>query len=354
MELREFLRTRSSEFTFVGLLLAFSLGLVLIQPVLIPVLISFTLYALLEPISDSLYRMGMRRSYTAFISMFVLLLIGTVIVLLVVPELLAQVSLLQSQLGRLEDIAEEIFNNISVQLELFGLNADLSDSKAMFESAKPHIDLATVLASSNFIIEIIVTAVLVPLFTFFLVRDFKTLRKNVLGTLPNRYFELGWIIYYRVAYQLQRYVRGILFQSLLVGLISSFGFYIVGFETPFLLGAIAGMLNVIPYIGMILAMTPPVLISLTANPFEPQMLFAAILVIVITQLIDNVFIIPTVIAQSVSLHPLTVIAGVIIFGNAFGMLGMIMAIPVLAALKIIYMGLKQGLKHQPEKHFQMS
>jgi len=354
MDIEQFLKSRSSELTFIGLLLAAILGLILIQPVLVPVILSFTLYAMLEPISDTLYRLGMRRSYTAFISMFVLLLISTLIVLLVVPEIVAQVGQIQSQLGRLENITDGIFKNISIQLQGFGINADLSDSKELFEKSRPHLDLATVIAKSDIMIQIVVTAVLVPLFTFFLVRDFKTLRHTVLGTLPNRYFELGWLIYYRVAYQLQRYVRGILIQSLLVGLISGTGFYLVGFETPFLLGALAGMLNVIPYIGMILAMTPPVLISLTTEPFEPTMMFSAIAVVVITQLIDNVIIIPTVIAHAVSLHPLTVIAGVIIFGNAFGMLGMIVAIPVLAAMKIVYVGLKQGLKHEPDKQFRFS
>jgi predicted PurR-regulated permease PerM len=351
MEILEFLRSRTSELTFIGLIIGFALGLVLIQPVLVPVLISFTLYALLEPISDTLYRMGMRRSYTAFICMLVLLVISSLIVLLVVPELVMQLGVIQSQLGHLEGIIGSVFENINLQLANWGVNSDLSSSKDLFQKIRPQLDLATVIASSNIMIAIIFTAVLVPLFTFFLIRDFKTLRKTLLGTLPNRYFELGWLIYYRVAYQLQRYVRGILLQSLLVGLISGIGFYIVGFKTPFLLGAIAGMLNVIPYIGMILAMTPPVLISLTATPFEPQFVVSAILVIVITQLIDNIFIIPTVIAHAVSLHPLTVIAGVIIFGNAFGMLGMVMAIPVLAALKIIYVGLQQGLKHEPAKQF---
>lgn len=353
MDFVEFFKSRTSELTFVGLVLAFIVGLILIQPVLVPVLISFTLYALLEPISDVLYRLGMRRSYTAFICMLVLLLIGTAIVLLVVPELVTQLGLIQSQLGRLEDIVGTVFENFSVQLASWGVNTDLSESKDLFQKIRPQLDLATVIASSNIMISIIVAAVLVPLFTFFLIRDFKTLRQTLLGTLPNRYFELGWLIYYRVAYQLQRYVRGILLQSLLVGLISGIGFYIVGFETPFLLGAIAGMLNIIPYIGMILAMTPPVLISLSASPFEPSLVISAILVVVITQLIDNVIIIPTVIAHAVSLHPLTVIAGVIIFGNAFGMLGMIMAIPVLAALKIVYVGLKQGLKHEPGRQFRL-
>jgi len=351
MDFYEFAKTRSGELSFLGFLFAATIIVILIQPVLVPVLLSFTLYALLEPISDTLYRLGMRRSYTAFICMLVLLIISTAIVLLVVPELVAQIGLIQSKLGYLESIVASIFDNLSVQLGAWGVHSDLSESQGLFQKIRPELDLATVLASSNIMIEIVVTAVLVPLFTFFLVRDFQTLRQTVLGTLPNRYFELGWLIYYRVAYQLQRYVRGILLQSLLVGLISGTGFYLVGFETPFLLGAIAGMLNVIPYIGMVLAMMPPILISLSANPFEPQLLISAILVVIITQLIDNVIIVPTVIAHSVSLHPLTVIAGVIIFGNAFGMLGMILAIPVLAALKIIYVGLKQGLKHEPDKKF---
>ena len=351
MDFYEFAKARSGEISFLGFLFASIIVVFLIQPVLVPVLLSFTLYALLEPISDTLYRLGMRRSYTAFICMLVLLIISGSVVLLVVPELVAQVGLIQSRLGYLESIVDSIFDNFSAQLGAWGVSSDLSESHSLFQQILPELDIATLLASSNIMIEIVVTAVLVPLFTFFLVRDFQTLRQTMLGTLPNRYFELGWLIYYRVAYQLQRYVRGILLQSLLVGLISGFGFYLVGFETPFLLGAIAGMLNVIPYIGMVLAMMPPILISLSANPFEPQLLFSAVLVVIITQLIDNVIIVPTVIAQSVSLHPLTVIAGVIIFGNAFGMLGMILAIPVLAALKIIYVGLKQGLKHEPGKKF---
>lgn len=351
MDIANFIRARSGELTFVALLL-FSVGLIfLIQPVLIPVLLSFTLYALLEPMSDALYRLGMKRSYTAFVCMLVLLVISTGIVLLVVPKLIDQVKAIQMQLGHLKEIIANVFDNLTLQLNVWGLSSDLSGSNELFQKVVPELDLATVLASSNIMIEIIVTGVLVPLFTFFLVRDYKTLRQNILGTLPNRFFELGWLIYYRVAYQLQRYVRGIMLQSLIVGMISGIGFFIVGFDTPFLLGAIAGMLNVIPYIGMILAMAPPVLISLSATPFEPQLLLSAIIVIVITQLIDNIFIIPTVIAHAVSLHPLTVIAGVIIFGNAFGMLGMIMAIPVLATFKIIYVGLKQGLKHEPELYF---
>jgi|GEM_PF-5043606 len=83
------------------------------------------------------------------------------------------------------------------------------------------------------------------------------------------------------------------------------------------------MLNVIPSVGMLLAMTPPFLIGLSMNPLDLQFIIAGLLVII-----------PTA------------IAGVIIFGNAFGLLGMILAIPILATPKIIYPGLKQSLRHQ--------
>lgn len=68
------------------------------------------------------------------------------------------------------------------------------------------------MASSSRVANVTTTVILVPLFTFFLRRDFKMLRQRVLVVLSNRYFELGCLIYYRVAIQLQHYVRGILLQ----------------------------------------------------------------------------------------------------------------------------------------------
>ena len=75
------------------------------------------------------------------------------------------------------------------------------------------------------------------------------------------------------------------------------------------------------------------------TPFDPSILILSIAVVIIAQLVDNIIVIPAVIANAVDLHPVLVIVGVIIFGNLFGTIGVILAIPALAAAKIIYTNL---------------
>jgi predicted PurR-regulated permease PerM len=162
--------------------------------------------------------------------------------------------------------------------------------------------------------------------------------------LPNSSFELGWLIYHRVAHQLQEYIRGIMIQSAIMSINTSIGFYLIGLDSPVLLGMVAGILNLIPYVGPLLAMVLPVLLALGHAPLELWMVGAAVGVILLAQVIDNLLVIPSVIANAVNLHPMIVIVGIIIFGNLFGFIGMVVAIPVISTGNIIFRGLLQGLR----------
>ena len=174
----------------------------------------------------------------------------------------------------------------------------------------------------------------------------------MLDKLPNSNFEMGWIIYNRVAHQLQEYIRGIMTQSGIMCVMTSIGFYIIGLDSPFLLGATAGVLNLIPYIGPLLAMVLPILLAVSEAPIELWLIGAAISVIVIAQLIDSIIVIPSVVANAVNLHPLIVIIGIVVFGNLFGFIGMVVATPTLSTANIIYRGLYQGIKMRHDINIQ--
>jgi predicted PurR-regulated permease PerM len=175
-------------------------------------------------------------------------------------------------------------------------------------------------------------------------KDYRYFRNLLLSKLPNTSFELGWIIYYRVVRKLQNYIRGILLQSLVVTLICCSGFFFLDFDSYILLGVLAGMFNIIPYIGPLLAMVLPVLIIISEVPFDLFMLLMAVGVVLLSQLVDNVFVIPLVIANSVNMHPLIVVLGLVIFGSFFGLIGMVAAIPIMVTVSIIYSGLQSGLQ----------
>ncbi len=318
---------------------------ILLAPLLIPIIISFTLYALLEPISEIFERNGLSRNASSLSVLLILVVIGAVCVSLLLPHLSAQLSTLQSQLPVVWQSITSMGNDVSRHIAT-SLNLDMQSS-GITQHFFNQVDIwgkTALIEGSNMLISLSVLLVLVPIFTFFLVRDFRTFRNNLLDKLPNSSFEMGWLIYYRVAHQLQEYIRGIMIQSAIMCVITTIGFYILGFDSPFLLGIVAGVLNLIPYVGPLLAMVLPVLLTLGHVPVDFWMVGAAISVILIAQLIDNVIVIPAVIANAVNLHPLVVIVGIIVFGNIFGFIGMVVAIPVISTLNIIYCGLYQGIK----------
>ena len=184
---------------------------------------------------------------------------------------------------------------------------------------------------------------LVPLITFFLLRDYRNMRNRIIGWLPNSAFELGWLIYHAVARQLQQYLRGVMMQSGIVAAFASLGFYIGGVDMALLFGVLTGLFNLIPYVGPPLAMIPPILVTLGAPEIDSMALISIPIVVLAAQLLDNLVIVPTLIANTVNLHPLVVLLGIIIFGAVFGFVGMLIAIPAMAVSKIVFTSLVFGL-----------
>jgi len=318
---------------------------ILLAPLLVPIIISFALYALLEPLAEFFERYGLPANASSLSVLLILTAIATVGISLLLPHLSAQLSLLQDQLpGIWETVTSASYSLNQYIVKSSGIDMKPEDLIPQFISQANEWGKTALLEGSNIVVSLTLVLILIPIFTFFLIRDFRTFRNRLLDCLPNAYFESGWLIYYRVAHQLQAYIRGIMIQSGIMSVITTAGFYAIGLESAFLAGLLAGLLNLIPYIGPLLAMILPVLIALGHVPLDLWLPGAAIAVILIAQIIDNVLVIPSVVANSVNLHPLAVITGIIISGNLFGFIGMVVAIPIISSANIIFCGLYQGIK----------
>ncbi len=325
---------------FVLILFSLSLIVIVFQPLIVPLLISFSLYALFMPVNAYFIRIGWGENLSALSVLALIYSLLAIAVVTLSTPVKMQFQLLVERfpviLNSIETSSIAFFNYLNVPVNDEMINTFVNSSQLQAgELAITH--------GSNFILSALSISLLVPLITFFLIKDYRRFRSLLLSRLPNTSFELGWIIYYRVVKKLQNYIRGILLQSLMIAMVCSGGFFILGFESYILLGVLAGVFNIIPYVGPLLAMILPVLIVISEVPFDFFMLFMAIGVVLLAQLIDNVFIIPLVIASSVNMHPLFVILGLIIFGSFFGLTGMVVAIPVMVTVNIIYSGLQSGL-----------
>jgi predicted PurR-regulated permease PerM len=325
---------------FVGIVVVCLASVYLLSSILIPVIISFTLYALFEPATLYLVRHNINHSLSILIVLVLLVFFGFIAVGFALPQLFDQVSLLQAKLPQILLQLERFLTHYSSVLsDQIGTDLDVSELIISLLTQSSSFGQSLLLNVSNKVLGFTMISLLVPFLTYYLLKDFKTVRNALMNWLPNSSFELGWLIYHRVSKQLLLYTRGVMIQSLVMALICMTGFTLIGMDIPILLGSITGILNLVPYVGPVISIILSLLVASAMTPFDPSLLYLGVLVIIAAQVVDNVVVIPAVIANAVNLHPVMVILGIIIFGSVFGTLGVILAIPAIATAKIIYVNL---------------
>ncbi|MCP4075521.1 MAG: AI-2E family transporter [Gammaproteobacteria bacterium] len=324
----------------------------LFSSILLPIIISFTLYALIQPLTSYLVRKDINHSL-AIIIIFILMLVASILAIsIALPQLFGQVAILKSKLPAIISQFEIFLNIYSQKLgDFIGIEINNSEVLVSFLSQSTSLGNTLLVSISEQIFSITLGLILVPLLTYFILKDFKSLRNKMMNWLPNPSFELGWMIYYGVTSQLQVYIRGVMIQSFIMAIVASLGFYLIGLDIPILLGSLTGLLNLIPYIGPLISMLLAVLVASAMMPFDPSIIYLAVGVIIVAQIVDNAIVIPAVIANAVDLHPVLVIVGILIFGNIFGTIGVILAIPAMATAKIIYINLYTDIYNASQNRF---
>ena len=177
--------------------------------------------------------------------------------------------------------------------------------------------------------------IIVPLFTFFFLRDGRKILRACVSLAPNRHFEMVRDLSYLVSRQLSQFVRGRIIEALIIGLVITAGLSLTDIRYASVLGIFAGVTNLIPYIGPIIGMVPGILIAFVDLGAGGQFWWIVILYILIAQvLIDNFILIPILISRVSNLHPLLVFFAIIVGGKLYGIIGMIIGVPILSVIKI--------------------
>ncbi len=133
----------------------------------------------------------------------------------------------------------------------------------------------------------------------------------------------------------QSYILGLLFELAIVSILTALGLMIIGVKYALLLGVITGLLNLIPYIGILIAGVLTVVASLTGSS-DLNVLIGILVVNIVVQFIDNNILVPIVVSSKVEINSIASIVGIIIGGAIAGISGMFLAIPVMAILKVIF------------------
>ena len=176
---------------------------------------------------------------------------------------------------------------------------------------------------------------LVPLFLFFYLKDSRTIKQTILRLTPNSIFERFYYLSHQFNKQLSDYIFAKFIEASIVGIIITSGLLIIGVRFSFLLGLIAAVTNIIPYVGPIFGAIPAIVLGLAE--YGPGGVFGAMMILyIIANLIDLALVFPILVSKIVDLHPLLVVTSVILGSHFLGVIGMVISIPCVAALKLIF------------------
>lgn len=313
--------------------------IVTILKLLSPFFIGFVIAWLLNPLVNRLVGKGMRRIPAIVLVYFLLILFLYFFTLLVIPSIASQINDLVASIPAILSDAQNIINNIFDKLSATSLTNLDSVKETFFERISTFaMDLSTNLPELFVsFVKSMVSGIGVILFGFiigfYMLFNFDKVNDYLLKVLPKKHREEGKELLSAISISLHSYVKGTLLISFIVFVINTIGFSIIGLNAPLMFGLFCGITNLIPYIGPYLGGIPAVLIGLSQGTLTGILV---LIFIVIVQTLEGMFLQPIIMSKKMNLSPITIIIMLLIFGAFFGIIGMILATPIAALIKIIY------------------
>lgn len=329
---------------------------VLFQVIVLPIVVAGIMYYLLRPILRLLEKWGIKRIWGIVLLLLVAGGIITLLIILVFPFLRDQfMNLVQEFPDYYRKFSESVsaFANHSrfskyfdtFDLEDIGnkLSGDLGNS--IKETATNMIQgFATGLTSVlSTVTGVILHLATVPFILFYLLKDGEKLPDFIMKFFPPRARKEIRTVLSDMDEKVSSYIQGQLIVSFCIGLMVTIGFLIIGMKYAVLLGALAMVTSVVPYLGPIIAITPAVIIAIVTSPV---MLIKLAAVWTVVQLVEGKFISPQVMGRSLAIHPITIIFVLLVSGSLFGVPGVILGIPGYAVLKVLVTHIFKAFKRR--------
>lgn len=181
---------------------------------------------------------------------------------------------------------------------------------------------------------------IVPFVSFYLLKDFHDVKKMIWYLTPKKWRRKGLYFLKELDESLGGYIRGQLLVCALLGTIAAFLFWIIDMKYPVLLGIIIAITDIIPYFGPIIGAVPAVII---AAAMSGKMAVYVIIIIFVIQFLEGNVLSPYIVGKSLNMHPLFIMAALIIGGEMGGIMGLILAVPILAVMKVAMLQAKTHL-----------
>ena len=336
---------------WVAVWLALVFLLVALGPVLTPFLAAAILAYALNPGVDRIDhlrfgRFGMPRALAVVIVLVLFFLALTALVLIVIPVLQKEIPLLQAQipqfLSKLNDMLEPKLREMGIKIRLDGTGIKTLLSQRMATSGDElwGAVLASARVGGTAVLGWIATLVLIPVVLFYLLLDWHPMLARIARAVPRRWVghTVGMAI--EVDTLLAQYLRGQLLVMLVLAVYYSSGLMLAGFDVALPVGIITGLLVFIPYLGFGLGLILA-LIAAVLQFADWSGVVAVAIIYGCGQVFEGFFLTPRLVGERIGLNPLAVIFALIAFGQLFGVVGVLLALPASAVLMVAFKHLQR-------------
>lgn len=316
--------------------------------VISPIFIGFLVAWLFEPLVKKLQAKKVPRLLGCILSYLLILGVIFLIAYMFIPSLVTQI---KDFVAAAPEIFKELTKFVTNIIEKFDTNhlINIKDVKKEITSIISNFGMGLVsnlpeyaLSIGKSIINGGLNFVLGLMIGFYLLFDFDKVNENIDKMLPKTWKENFRELTKRINTSLRSYVQGVLLVMFLVFLTQSIGLTLAGMEAPLLFALFCAVTDIIPYFGPYIGGIPAVIVGFTISPITGICVLISILVV---QLLENNFYQPLIMGHTMQLHPVTIMLGLLIFEHFFGILGMVIATPVIACIKVllIFVNEKTGI-----------
>lgn len=305
------------------------------KDILAPFIISAFLAYLISPLVKQFMFLGLKRWVSVAIVVLIFCLTMIFIISVIVPVIINDINIIISKIPEYKLYIHDLWikkkaslDNIIPFLNKYNIMETLTDKTTAFLTS----EVSKIPKYITNIISTISIICLVPIITFFMLLGYDKLPKSIIQLIPSKHIEFFISLNHEIDSVLGGYIRGQIIEVFFIATCTVIALSVIGVNYALLIGIIAGFCNLIPYLGPAIGLVLGVIVS----ALQFHALFPVIEVVVaffVIQQLDNNIVQPIVVGQSVNLSPVMMMFALLAGANAFGIIGMFLAVPTLALIK---------------------
>lgn len=325
---------------------------VIFDVVAVPIIFAALFYYLFKPVSEWLQKRGLSRFMSVVIVFIIIIAVLTILIFSIFPFITEQIAIFVTDFPNMWNTFISSSNNF---LSEYGLDQYqdvineqlLKITQSFSENFQNYISQASTIISNAIgsVVNIAISVVTAPIMLYYMLKEGDKLKPSLIQLVPIKARPIISSFLSDANKKLSLYINGQIIVAICVGFMFLIGYAIIDLPYGSVLALLAGVLNIVPYLGTFVAMIPAFIIAIVESP---MMVIYVIIVFTIEQTIEGRILSPKILGNNLDIHPITILIVLLVSGRLLGFTGIIIGVPLYSILKLAVQYIHTFLKEKTD------